>query len=145
MNQLDCLDSCAAMLSAQNTRSAKPMIPIRAALDYRDHVLAQTERGREYIRVYYEHTAEVVKILLTHPSLLAESTRLLDNVVPALNAAIAGRDATVSQEDFRAIDAMVAKVAQLTSKADLRRSLNLFRIDMRNPEVQSVLGIGVAP
>lgn len=117
---------------------------MRLARAYRDRVLARTERGRAYTRAYYDHTAEVTRILSANPRLGFRAARLLEHLTPALRSVLDGGRAEIGAADLDAIDRFLDEVGA-RSGADLRMTIDAIRRDMYTPAVRAELGVAVAP
>lgn len=89
----------------------------------RDEKLARTPFGKQVIRQYYVHSPELVRLVLTDPSLRADMLSLLRTSNPMLASWVEGNGKTrVSGEWIRQADQLVQAVADRASP-ELRDSL----------------------
>lgn len=109
---------------------------------FRDEVFARTARGREYTRLYYEHSAETVTILESNPWLLMRAARLLDRHAPAIRSVVDDGRTTVTDADLGDLDALLADIAASGSPG-LRAAVAGVRRDLRNPEIRAENGLEV--
>jgi hypothetical protein len=68
---------------------------------FRDRVLAQSEEGKELIKLYYDKSPEIVRIMTENPVLAGKTLFLLLKNLPLLKAAAAnGSELTMSRKIF---------------------------------------------
>ncbi|MDW8239966.1 MAG: trypsin-like peptidase domain-containing protein [Acidobacteriota bacterium] len=111
---------------------------------FRDRILAQTIKGQEYIRVYYQSSRELVGILLNDPSLMVKTQQALDRFLPVIRSLVESGRATVRQADLQALDQLIAGFINASSPS-LRRTFEQLRRDIRDPQTQRLFGITVRP
>ncbi len=70
----------------------------RARLLYRlrDDVLLQTAEGRRYVALYYAHSAEIARLMLTDTRLERQGLTALDALAPGVEALLAGKGHTMT-------------------------------------------------
>jgi hypothetical protein len=111
---------------------------------FRDRVLAQTVKGQEYTRVYYQSSREMIGILLSNPSLLAQTQNMLERFSPVLQSMVERGGATVRQADLQALEQLIAGFINAGSPS-LRRTFEQMKRDIRDPQAQRLFGITVRP
>jgi len=74
--------SCVATTVLRGTGTAREVLSTLYGL--RDHMLARSPLGREYIRLYYRHSPELTRLLLADPALREQVIRLLERAAPLL-------------------------------------------------------------
>lgn len=132
---------CATKAASLVTRGGDAL---RLARRYRDEVLLRSPRGAEYVRAYYDHTGEAVRIAAADPWLLLRTARALKRHTANLQQAVDGGSAIVTQDDLAEFDALAAEYEAAASPA-LRESLASFRRDLRDPERLMSVGVRVEP
>ena len=60
----------------------------------RDDVLLQTTAGRRYVDLYYAHSAEIARLMLTDTHLERRGLTALNALVPGVEALLAGKGQT---------------------------------------------------
>lgn len=70
----------------------------QAALLYRvrDEILNTTEEGQRYKDLYYEHSAEIAAIMISHPEIDEQGLDVIDAFTPNLQALLDGQGGTVT-------------------------------------------------
>lgn len=70
----------------------------QAALLYRvrDEILNTTEEGQRYKGLYYEHSAEIAAIMISHPEIDEQGLDVIDAFTPNLQALLDGQGGTVT-------------------------------------------------
>jgi hypothetical protein len=82
-----------------------------------DEVLFPTESGRHYIDLYYYYSNETWQILVAHPEIMDDATRILLRFEPPLRALVEGRgsEVSVTQEMVNQVDGFLDLLAQYAS------------------------------
>lgn len=130
---------CCAVVATKS--AAGDMGALEAARRYRDEVLERTPRGRELVRLYYQHTGEVVRMMALDPWLTLRAARLLAHHSGTLEAAVAGT-ATLTSSDLDEIDVLLGDLEHAAG-LELAAALGAFRREMRTPAAQATCGIQV--
>jgi hypothetical protein len=142
LNMLDCTESpCLATETARSMPQPRPVL--HATVDFRDRVLAGSPRGREYIAIFYRHTAAFVALVRTNPTLLAQTAELYQQHLPLLQALSAGRGYSVSPQQIQAVDQLFARYQQLSADPQLRADVGRLREDLRDPDALRQFGVTV--
>jgi hypothetical protein len=58
--------------------------------DFRDTVLGRTQRGREYVRLFYRHSAELFSLIALDSAVRVRAANALDRLLPEIRAALQG-------------------------------------------------------
>ena len=91
---------------------------------FRDKALSQTERGREYTKLYYKHSSEVILLLLKDSSLKNQARRVLERTIPELRLILGGKRNDLSPDLKNGILRFLKNVSQKASpklKTDIER------------------------
>jgi V8-like Glu-specific endopeptidase len=132
---------CPATKAAQGTRAEAETLAL--LYRFRDQVLAETSRGQQYTRLFYQFSNEMVGIMLSNPSLLLQAQRDLERFTPVLQAIVDRSGATVRQADMLEIERLLSGYAAASSPA-LRQTLEQLKRDVRDPRVQAEFGVKVS-
>ena len=89
---------------------------------FRDQVLSKTEFGREYTKQYYRFSPEAVRIALRSPGLILEGRKAQVRFQPLIEAALNGRQVSLSPEDLGQIGKLL-KAFQAKASPEFRRAL----------------------
>jgi uncharacterized protein DUF4214/beta-propeller repeat-containing protein/all-beta uncharacterized protein/parallel beta helix pectate lyase-like protein len=123
---------------------------------FRDEVLSRSERGKHYRQLYYEHSGEVVRLLLFDPALFIQTKSLLTRYYPIVEAmvqreaqagsgeAMKAEDIAVNEEDVSEIDKLF-KTLGAKSQPKLRQVFEELRRDIHDPQVREEFRIKVSP
>lgn len=115
---------------------------LTVARHYRDTVLSQTPRGKEYVRLYYEHTREAVAIAALNPRLLLRSARMLERYTPVVRRIVETGRADVDPELIDDVDALLADF-QAEGGPEMREAIAGVRRDLRDPAAVADVGVVV--
>ncbi len=117
---------------------------LRYARGFRDEVLARSDRGAEYTRLYYRFAEEVSAIFQANPVLLARAARLIDRHSADLRSLVDEGGVSIAETDLDEIDGLLADVAASGSPG-LREAVARVRLDVRRPELTTGFGLHVRP
>ncbi len=131
---------CCAVVATKT--AAGDLGALEAARRYRDEVLERTPRGRELVRLYYQHTGEVVRMMALDPWLTLRAARLLARHSGTLDEAVAGT-ANVTSSELDEIDVLLGDL-ELAAGPELAAALGAFRRELRTPGAQATCGIEVS-
>jgi hypothetical protein len=143
LNMEDCVGDCVATLVAKTIPT--PGQPMRAALEFRDFILARSERGRKYIQIYYQITKEIVRILLTEPAIFLRTATLFQKNLPVIQGMTAHQQVTVAQKQIREVDTLFARYAARLPDPEMRKGIERIRRDLRNPDALREFGVRIRP
>jgi hypothetical protein len=131
---------CPVTTALQDTPQRETKLTILYA--FRDKVLAQTPKGQQYIRWFYRYAPEGTWHLLRHPELRAQARDVLEEILPALEAAVAGQPVILTTTDVAIIDDLLEAIAAYASPG-LQQKIRRFQTDLRSGKLSSLLGINV--
>lgn len=94
---------------------------------YRDTVLTSTDNGKLYNSLLYENSTEVLQVLLENPELVKAASKLMKANMGAIDQAVQGNDAVVSNtnEIINFLDVFASK-----SPEPLRKLMNMVKTDL---------------
>ena len=110
-------DSCPAEVALKNREDDLTMLR-----QFRDRVLSNTPRGRQYVELYYRHAREIAGLLHSDKNLQVQAQHALQKLLPAIRQMNAAGRLVMSKKIKREISGLAAL---LESKA--------------SPELKSVL------
>jgi hypothetical protein len=146
----DCvLDFLNALIIIVNHSSGKLMVPIQVIqstqevlfdiqLFHRveDEILSQTPQGEEYIALYYEHSPEIIQILMDNPDLRDEAIAVLQMWEPNLQALVddQGNTVTITNAQVQAVQTFLnhlsaqasPELQQVIANEQLQQPLDQF-------------------
>jgi hypothetical protein len=100
--------SCPAEKVINYTAKASGNTVLTGLRAFRDHFLSKGEYGKSFIRQYYQHSDEGIRLMMEHPEWITLSAGLLEKIQPALlNAADTGAlqlDESILQEIMSLMD-----------------------------------------
>ncbi len=115
---------------------------MKSSRRFRDEVLARSPRGRHYSQLYYSFSSEAVQIMLLHPLLLLKSREMLELYMPVVDGLLNGQSATLTEGDLAEIDDFLGEFAS-SGSAILRDAIQMLKADLRDPVIQTELGLTV--
>jgi hypothetical protein len=133
---------CAAQTAVEETPNEADRLTL--LYRFRDKVLAQTLRGQQYTRQFYQFSDEAVGIMLSHPDLQLQAQEALERFAPVIQSLVDRGRATVSRADLLEVDRLLTTYATVGSPT-LRQTLEQLRRDIRDRRVQTEFGIMVSP
>ncbi len=141
MNHLDCIDDpCPANAAADGTNE-----PLRAKdllYQLRDSVFGQSERGKAYIRLFYDNAFAWAWLYARNPELLDRTQDALEANLDVLDALANGRRIAVPASRIKSLDRLL-RAHQRRAQGELRAAFQAYRADLNNREVQAQFGIQV--
>lgn len=139
LNPLDCTTICAASEAAKGTDDPPGLLD--AAAGFRDTVLARSQRGRQFIELYYAVTADVVALMFADRVLLADTAALFERYRWLIEGASAGA-VTVRRADIEVVDALLRRYVE-AADPELRRALRRVSRGLHNPGLLREFGVTV--
>jgi hypothetical protein len=109
---------------------------------FRDRILARTDRGRQYTRLYYQFSREAVRIMLSNPMLLLRSRDVLTRYKPVLESIVRGNQVSLTPEDLDDIDDFLTAFSQ-SGSPELRSAIEDLRHDLKDPAVHAEFNISI--
>jgi hypothetical protein len=97
---------------------------------YRDRVLLQSNLGKQYIKHYYTHAAELTRLLVMYSEVRTKAFEVLRVISPSLENVLAGNQLTVTKTQFKAIEALAKELKKVAS-LKLRKTICQFEKDVK--------------
>lgn len=83
--------------------------------DYRDKVLMRSKLGRQYVRSYYEHAAEIVTLMFSHSSIREKVIPALKVVKPSIENIMQGNPLTITKAQMDIIETLIKGLKEVGS------------------------------
>ena len=99
--------------------------------NYRDDVLMNNKLGRKYVRHYYEHTIEVVKLLIFDSGIREKMIETLNVIMPSIENMMKGKKSVISKDQNSKIEDLI-KAVKRAGSPKLQKDIGQFEIDLRN-------------
>ena len=99
--------------------------------NYRDNVLMNNRLGRKYVRYYYEHTIEMLKLIISDSAIREKLIETLDGIMPSIEDIMKGKESVVSKDQTSKIEDLIKAVKRVGSPR-LQKDIDQFEIDLRN-------------
>ena len=125
------------LAKAMNER-AKPLGMLR---QFRDSVMAKTEKGREYVELYYTHGAEITEMLAGDASLRLQVTEAALESLPVVKRALKGDAETVLPKHLLLTFEEIAGRIQARAGPELREAIAAVLADMQSDVLLEQLGL----
>lgn len=110
--------------------------------DFRDEVLAQHDKGIDYIKRYYLHSPEITLIILTDDDIRLHTHRILLAIFPIASALIRTGEAQLSEHLLDDADKLLNEIAHKASSS-LRETIKLAKSDIIKKEIFEELNIKI--
>ncbi len=132
--------NCAATTAVEGTPNAANTLELLH--HFRDEVLSQSARGRQFIEQFNRFSSEAVNLLLFNPELLLATQATLQRFIPTIRSLVERRWASVTQSDVIEMERLLDAFRAVSSPT-LRRVLDQWKRDLRDPTVQREFGIRI--
>ena len=110
---------------------------------YRDTVLLKSDLGKQYVKSYYEHAAEMVKIILTNSAIREKVVTAFKVVTPALESIMAGNHLALTKNQLAEIEALTTALKPLASTR-LRKTICQLEKDLNNKAASTRFRVAVS-
>ena len=110
---------------------------------YRDTVLLKSDLGKQYVKSYYEHAAEMVKIILTNSAIREKVVTALAIVKPALESIMEGNRLALTKKQLAGIEVLTTALKPLASQR-LRKTICQLENDLNNKAVNTRFTVAVS-
>jgi len=110
--------------------------------EFRDEVLAQHDKGIDYIKRYYLHSPEITLIILTDDDIRLHTLRLFHAIFPIASALIKTGEAQLSEHLLDDADKLLNEIAHKASSS-LRETIKLAKSDIIKKEIFEELSIKI--
>lgn len=97
---------------------------------FRDDVLAASEVGRDYVFMLYNHSLEILILLLQDPSLIQETTAAIDELLPGITARLNGNEMILSKKQLADFGLLLSRF-ESKANPELKTAIRKVRKDMR--------------
>ena len=87
--------------------------------------------GRKYVRHYYEHTIEVVKLLIFDSGVREKMIETLNVIMPSIEDMMKGKKSVISKDQTSKIEDLINEVKRVGGPK-LQKDIGQFEIDLRN-------------
>ncbi|HEU4388988.1 MAG TPA: SBBP repeat-containing protein, partial [Blastocatellia bacterium] len=118
-------------------------VTLSTARDFRDDVLAKTQRGRKYTQLYYQFSTEAVQIMMFNPMLTLRSREIVERYQPLIRDMVNGKSVTLTDGDLAEIDGFMNAFAAKGSP-ELKEAVKVACHDLRDPEMHAEFGIAIS-
>ena len=110
--------------------------------EFRDEVLAQHDKGIDYIKRYYLHSPEITLIILTDDDIRLHTHRIFLAIFPIASALIKTGEAQLSEHLLDDADKLLNEIAHKASSS-LRETVKLAKSDLIKKEIFEELNIKI--
>jgi hypothetical protein len=101
---------------------------------YRDTILLKSDLGKQYVKSYYDHAAEMVKIALTYGTIREKAVAALEAVKPSIDSVLEGNSLTLTKKQLSVIEKFTTALKEVVSP-NLRKAICQFEKDINNKMV----------
>jgi len=98
---------------------------------YRDTILLQSTLGRQYVESYYEHAAEIVRLMLSHSGIREKLVATLKAVKPSIENMMQGNPLIITKTQVRTIGALAKELKEVGS-SNLKKTICQFEKDLHD-------------
>ncbi len=129
-------DPCVSEVALQGNSSQLQLLR-----DFRNGVLSNTQRGKGYINLYYQHSTELSSLMLSDERLRTRTAKLITDLLPAIESLLRDENAVISKKLTVRIESLLDEIG---SKAipELRTEIgkvkkevkkgNFFKLEIRD-------------
>jgi len=111
---------------------------LRSLRRFRDEVLASSVEGRRYMKLFYTHASEGVRLLLRHPEIGVQARTVMRVVLPRIEMAMNGGSAKLRPADVEATESLLAALSAKASPR-LREAIEMVRRDLHRGAFSSLV------
>lgn len=97
---------------------------------FRDEIITNDDLGRDYLFLLYSNSVEIATLLIQYPSILAEAGRVIDELLPGVQARLEGKKMSLSGEQAAHIESLLNHLEVKTSP-QLKKAIKKVRGDLR--------------
>jgi len=124
-------DVCPSELILQN--NSKELALLRK---YRDTILLKSDLGKQYVKSYYEHAAEMVTLILTNSTIREKVVTAFTVVKPTLESIMEGNHLALTKKQLAGIEALTTPLKTVASPR-LRKTICQLEKDLNNKAVST--------
>jgi len=103
--------------------------------ELRDRVLAKDKDGRDYIKLYYRYSWELLVILFINDELRVKSMQVFRELLPAIKSLIVGDEIILDKEMLEELREIIEKVA-LYASPQFKEVLKSIQFDIKNKKLK---------
>jgi len=105
--------------------------PLSLFRSFRDTILLQSTLGRQYVESYYEHAAEIVRLMISHSGIREKIIAALKAVKPSIENMMQGNPLIITKAQMRTIEALTKELKEVGSP-NLKKIICQFENDFQN-------------
>ena len=109
---------------------------------FRDEILAEHDKGIDYIKRYYLHSPEITLIILTDDDIKIRAHVLLTKILTVASALLQTGEAQLSEQVLDDADKLLNKIAHKASLS-LRETIKMAKSDIIKKEIFEELNIKI--
>ena len=110
--------------------------------DFRDEILAQHDKGIDYIKRYYLHSPEITLIILTDDDIKIRAHVLFTKIVTVASSLLKTGEAQLSEKLLDDTDKLLNEIAHKASPS-LRETIKMAKSDIIKKEIFEELNITI--
>jgi hypothetical protein len=108
----------------------------------RDRILVSTREGEKYVRLFYEHSSEIVAIMECNPAIKEEAYTLLHTLLPDILSRLLGNRVTVAPGVMAEIEKLCDVLSSKASPS-LKKEINKVKSDLKDGKLLKYFGVDV--
>jgi hypothetical protein len=106
-------------------------------------VLLHSSLGKQYIKHYYTHAAELTRLLVMYSEVRTKTFEVLRMISPSLKSVLAGNQLIMTRTQFRAIKALAKELKKVASP-ELRKTICQFEKDVKYKNFREEISIAIS-
>ena len=111
--------------------------------NYRDKVLLQSVVGKQYVKSYYDHAAEMVALIISNSGIREKLMTALHVVKPSIENMMQGYPLAISKAQMRTIEDLTREVKKVSSRS-LRKTVCQFEKDIKNKNLSKEFSLAMS-
>ena len=110
--------------------------------EFRDVVLTEHEKGKQYTKLYYLHSPEITLIMLTNNNVKTHAQKILSEILPIAEDLLRKGKAHLSEPLLNDIDALLNEIAHKATPS-LREVIKMAKSDIIKRDIFEELKITI--
>ena len=110
--------------------------------EFRDVVLTEHQKGKEYTKLYYLHSPEITLIMLTNNNVKTHAQKVMSEILPIAEDLLRKGDAHLSEPLLKDIDALLNEIAHKATPS-LREVIKMAKSDIIKRDIFEELKITI--